>query len=490
MTHHSHEQKHVDKELPQPHNSNHISTAPLKDKLLTNSSYLAAEIPLKLGHFMSNLWISGSELSNSFFLQNGECNPDSENAQIIWLLGRPYQSKPLDQMQQAILDAQKDEMFRPGGVADRDDEEVHRDNASMVWPPDFYDDFTSRLWMTYRHNYPPIRPSNHKTDIGWGCMLRSGQSLLANTLLIHFLSRDWRRQKQTAATRLQYAKIIHWFLDELSPRAPFSIHRIALLGKQLGKNIGEWFGPSTISQVIQALVSDFQPADLSVYIATDGTIYLDGVQDVTAGKKPRGDFTYFTNKLSSSTSDEGREEAKHLYDATSTPQEQEQAASPNADSPDDKDTVFKPVLMLVALRLGIDSLHPTYYPALKACFELPSFVGIAGGRPNSSLYFIGLQGDDLIYLDPHFSRPALETKSLSEYTREDFSTYHCTIPRRIPIANLDPSMMLGFYCRTQRELDLFCDQIKTISQNILLSLVFNKVRLNMMKMFAAKTISG
>ena len=83
MTQYSNEQKNADKELPQPHNSNHISTAPLKDKLLTNSSYLAAEIPLKLGHFMSNLWISGSELSNSFFLQNGECNPDSENAQII-----------------------------------------------------------------------------------------------------------------------------------------------------------------------------------------------------------------------------------------------------------------------------------------------------------------------------------------------------------------------------------------------------------------------
>lgn len=187
MTQHFNEQKNTDKELPQPHNSNHISTAPLKDKLLTNSSYLAAEIPLKLGHFMSNLWISGSELSSSFFLQNGECNPGSENTQIIWLLGCPYQSKPLDQMQQAILDAQKDEMFRPG--ADREDEEIHKDNVSLVWPPDFYDDFTSRLWMTYRHNYPPIRPSNHKTDIGWGCMLRSGQSLLANTMLIHFLSR-------------------------------------------------------------------------------------------------------------------------------------------------------------------------------------------------------------------------------------------------------------------------------------------------------------
>ncbi|CAO3655727.1 unnamed protein product [Mucor hiemalis] len=451
-----------DKEyLPQPQNSNHLSTAPLKDKLLTNSSYLAAEIPLKLGHFMSNLWHSGTELSSSFFIQNSDCCSDGDEAKhIIWLLGRPYYTKPLDQIQQAILDAQKDEMFRP--QQQQQGEQVQVDNASisLLWPPDFYDDFVSRLWMTYRHNYPPIRPSNHKTDIGWGCMLRSGQSLLANTLLIHFLSRDWKRQKQNQVDYKQYSRIAHWFLDELSPRAPFSIHRIALLGKQLGKSIGEWFGPSTISQVIQALVSDFPPAKLSVYIATDGVIYRDDVQDVATGKRPRGDFSYLATKVSSDES--GREEAKHLYEASNN--DDDTAAAGSATTAEDEDNEFKPVLILVALRLGIDSLHRTYYPALKACFEIPSFVGIAGGRPNSSLYFIGLQGDDLIYLDPHFSRPALETKSLAEYTKEDFSTYHCTVPRKINISNLDPSMLLGFYCRTQSDFEVLCDQLQLISQ--------------------------
>jgi len=33
--------------------------------------------------------------------------------------------------------------------------------------------------------------------------------------------------------------------------APFSIHRIALLGKQFDKDIGQWFGPSTISSVLK-----------------------------------------------------------------------------------------------------------------------------------------------------------------------------------------------------------------------------------------------
>lgn len=172
-----------DKELPQPQNSNHLSTAPLKDKLLTNSSYLAAEIPLKFGHFMSNLWTSGSELSSSLFLQQQQQQQDNC---IIWLLGCSYIIKPTDHIQQALLEAQRDLMFNKSSS---ENEEENNQNMYMLWPPDFYDDFTSRLWMTYRHNYPPIRPSSHKTDIGWGCTLRSGQSLLANTLIIHFLGR-------------------------------------------------------------------------------------------------------------------------------------------------------------------------------------------------------------------------------------------------------------------------------------------------------------
>ncbi|KAJ3103005.1 importin-alpha export receptor [Phlyctochytrium planicorne] len=59
----------------------------------------------------------------------------------------------------------------------------------------FLEDFASKLWMTYRHTYPPIKPSAFTADIGWGCMLRSGQMILSNAFLFHFLGRDWRRRK-------------------------------------------------------------------------------------------------------------------------------------------------------------------------------------------------------------------------------------------------------------------------------------------------------
>jgi hypothetical protein len=65
-----------------------------------------------------------------------------------------------------------------------------------LYPPsptqwtDFQRDFTSGLiWCTYRHSYPPIKPSTFSTDVGWGCMLRSGQGLLANALAIQFMGR-------------------------------------------------------------------------------------------------------------------------------------------------------------------------------------------------------------------------------------------------------------------------------------------------------------
>ncbi|KAG1373245.1 hypothetical protein G6F60_010656 [Rhizopus arrhizus] len=196
-------------ELPQPQNSNHLSTAPFKDKLITNSSYLAAEIPLKLGHFVSNLWTSGSEFSNSFLQQQQQ---NDMNHNTIWILGRSYIVNPTDHVQQALIEAQRDIMFKSPG--EEISEEEDNNNMHLRWPPDFYDDFTSRLWMTYRHNYPPIRPSNHKTDIGWGCMLRSGQSLLANTLIIHFLGRDWRRQTQNQTTRKEYNKATKKCLKE------------------------------------------------------------------------------------------------------------------------------------------------------------------------------------------------------------------------------------------------------------------------------------
>ena len=80
------------------------------------------------------------------------------------------------------------------------------------WPPAFLDDFESRIWMSYRSGFPAIAQSHHPksssamtlavrirsqlmekdgftADTGFGCMIRSGQALLANALIILRLGR-------------------------------------------------------------------------------------------------------------------------------------------------------------------------------------------------------------------------------------------------------------------------------------------------------------
>lgn len=80
---------------------------------------------------------------------------------------------------------------------------------------------------------------------------------------------------------------------------------------------------------------------------------------------------------------------------------------------------------------------------------MPHSVGIAGGRPSSSHYFVGHQGDTFFYLDPHTTRPALP----AQLSGEDVQTCHTRRIRRLRITEMDPSMLLGFLVQSREEFE-------------------------------------
>lgn len=72
------------------------------------------------------------------------------------------------------------------------------------------------------------------------------------------------------------------------------------------------------------------------------------------------------------------------------------------------------------------------------------------GRPSSSHYFVGVQGDNFFFLDPHQPRAALpRPENGMEYSKEHIDSCHTRRLRRLPIQDMDPSMLIGFLVRDE-----------------------------------------
>ncbi|KAG8144404.1 putative Cysteine protease protein [Naja naja] len=101
---------------------------------------------------------------------------------------------------------------------------------------------------------------------------------------------------------------------------------------------------------------------------------------------------------------------------------------------------WKPLLLIVPLRLGINHINPVYVDAFKECFKMPQSLGALGGKPNNAYYFIGFLGNELIYLDPHTTQVFVDS---DESGAVDDHSFHCQqAPHRMQIMNLDPSVAL------------------------------------------------
>ncbi|XP_019692697.1 cysteine protease ATG4C isoform X2 [Felis catus] len=291
---------------------------------------------------------------------------------------------------------------------------------------EFRKDFISRIWLTYREEFPQIEGSALTTDCGWGCTLRTGQMLLAQGLILHFLGRAWtwpdalniensdseswtsntvkkftasfeaslsgERELKTPAVsqketirrysddhemrnEIYHRKIISWFGD--SPLALFGLHQLIEYGKKSGKKAGDWYGPAVVAHILRKAVEEARHPDLQGI-----TIYV--AQDCTGS------------------------ETEFLFEWSV---------------------------------MGILSLE--------YC------VGIIGGKPKQSYYFAGFQDDSLIYMDPHYCQSFVDV-SIKDFPLE---TFHCPSPKKMSFRKMDPSCTIGFYCRNVQDFKRASEEI-------------------------------
>ena len=250
-------------------------------------------------------------------------------------------------------------------------------------------------YFCYRNNFQAPLKNGLYDDIGWGCMIRTGQMMLCYTLC-HILKKP-------------KSDIMNYFFD--TPEKPFSIHKITEYGEKCHIPVGNWFNPTGIGYTIRNLVADNEDINklLQVIIGKDGTLYEDEI---------------FLNLKSN-----------------------------------------KSVLILIPTMLGMEKVNSSYYNSLLKCFETKYNVGVIGGKPKHSFYFIGKRDKNIFFLDPHVIKPALlniEDES-DKFTFQNLFDLKKTISRHffydnedniinyLDISELDPSMLICFLIKSEDE---------------------------------------
>jgi len=52
---------------------------------------------------------------------------------------------------------------------------------------------------------------------------------------------------------------------------------------------------------------------------------------------------------------------------------------------------------------------------------------------------------------------------VSAYTAADLKTFHCDRVRKMPLSGLDPSMLIGFFCRDEKDWMDFKHRVEAVS---------------------------
>jgi cysteine protease ATG4 len=319
-------------------------------------------------------------------------------------------------------------------------------------------------------------------------MVRTGQMMLAKTLLRHCFSLDWLLATQSIYVYPKYRSILRLFADTNQDYAPFSLHNIIVQNVLLRGGIdhrevsygGEWFSPTKIAKTLEFVVNAIKPEGIVMYVPPSGIIYIDRVSILCNNLKEKPSIpkyqnstrpdidplilSFERNKISSVDGSFIHMSQSGIYPEPYTnenipfiiPQSNYTHSNNSLDD-------WQPLFIMITTRVGLEKINPIYIPHLQHILRSKHSVGIIGGKPRESLYFIGYQGDYLIYLDPHLVQHYVNHEA--ELTIDDIETYHCKVPLKIPITNIDPSLAIGFYFKTCQDFMDFIADHQEFSQN-------------------------
>ncbi|CAM9889964.1 unnamed protein product [Chrysoparadoxa australica] len=283
-------------------------------------------------------------------------------------------------------------------------------------------------------------------------MLRSAQMLMAQVLQRHWLGKEWRWQRdpEERLNHDEYKSLALWFADSPRKECIYGIHKMCQAGMKRGKQPGEWYGPRAASMVLGDLCKEHmeslgglsgKPA-IKVLVAQDAAVYISLAEELC-----RRPFSH-----QEPTSEAGSLNFGGASDPLLNPGKRGNELLPWAAA----------LLLLVPIRLGLDTINAENLRMLLKLLELPSSVGFLGGRPNRGLYFLGYRGTTVISLDPHITQSSSVIEEDMQLPWEYIQSLHTDRPNYMEAASIDPSLALGFYCKGRGDFMALAEAVRDL----------------------------
>ena len=103
----------------------------------------------------------------------------------------------------------------------------------------FNDNYYKHIVFSYKKNFEKINGTNITSDKGWGCMIRCGQMILYQGIMMLINEESEHLKKQFYDANNSY----------------FSIHKICSFKKEINIEIDQWVGPNTMCHLIKKIVN-------------------------------------------------------------------------------------------------------------------------------------------------------------------------------------------------------------------------------------------
>jgi cysteine protease ATG4 len=222
------------------------------------------------------------------------------------------------------------------------------------------------MWFSYKRNWlMPIEGTSISSDVGWGCMVRCGQMLLAKCLI---------RISQASLARDPevWKSILVLFQENLKDEdAPYSIQNLVPHAKkEFNIQPGEWFRATSIMMSLDKMTCKYKNplnCNLKIMTSVESIIGMNEIHATIFGEKDRKGKVDYSDEL-----------CKRDWNTQ--------------------------LLLCVAIRIGLNKPQENFKGSMAHFMSLRHCIGMLGGKDHKAYFIVGYNAgkQKYYYLDPHY----------------------------------------------------------------------------------------